>query len=831
MQETVGPGQEQIFRVPRSSWQWGWLAGRDNPRLFVTRVLRVLELNTPNPNDEPQLSHWQAGALDDLAKYDRISIKSGHGTGKTTFLSWVILWFLLTRQDVKIPVAANSQDQLRDIVWPEVKKWWRRLPLPLQEQIDIQAEKIVVRIAPDNAFAVRRTASKQNSEALQGFHADNLLFIIEEACFDDKTEVLTDQGWKLFSELTQEERLLTKPQDGGAAYFEYPSKYFKYAYKGELVSYKTRALDFRVTPNHRLWVGATDCASGKITWGFQEAGGKLNQRLRIDRTFSWEGSPTQTFTVPPFQGRSHHTARVVKMEDWLEFLGWFLSEGSIGRNKGRPYTVVISQKKKEALERISDCCRRLGFSPCLYFYEGGASCVKINNVQLASFLDERKRATEKRIPRYVMELPSDKIRIFLDSYLEGDGYRKGPREVYYTSSPGMADDLQELLLRMGVHASICRRDMPKSDFSTHTAHPTGDGYVVATYAAEHAALRSKDMTRTQYDGFVYCVEIPKTHLVYVRRNGVCHWSGNSGIDDVVFEVAMGALSTKGAKVILAANPTRTSGYFYDTHHKLRDRWRCITVNSEDVPRARGHIQDVIDAYGKGSNKYRVRVLGEFPTADDDTVIALDIVEAAIKREVEELTDYIPVWGFDVARFGDDDNALCKRRFNMIMEPVKTWGGVDLAVTLGRIKREFYDTPEYDRPKKIMVDVIGLGAGLVDIGRTEGLPLYGVNVAEAASVDDQYMRLRDELWFLGRQWFEKRDCGMPDDPALVGELTTPRYDFHANGKKVVESKRELKNRGVKSPNRADSFLLTFATNSERRVIKKRNDARRSSSWAG
>jgi hypothetical protein len=86
----------------------------------------------------------------------------------------------------------------------------------------------------------------------------------------------------------------------------------------------------------------------------------------------------------------------------------------------------------------------------------------------------------------------------------------------------------------------------------------------------------------------------------------------SGIEDIVFEVAQGALSTPGAKVVMCANPTRTSGYFYDTHHALRPRWKTMRVNSEDVPRARGHIEDIIAKYGKDSNAYRVRVLGEFP---------------------------------------------------------------------------------------------------------------------------------------------------------------------------------------------------------------------------
>ena len=61
-----------------------------------------------------------------------MSIRSGHGVGKTTLEAWLILWFLLTRQNCKIPVAANSQDQLRDTIWPEIAKWHRQLPEALK---------------------------------------------------------------------------------------------------------------------------------------------------------------------------------------------------------------------------------------------------------------------------------------------------------------------------------------------------------------------------------------------------------------------------------------------------------------------------------------------------------------------------------------------------------------------------------------------------------------------------------------------------------------------------------------------------------------------------
>jgi phage terminase large subunit len=199
------------------------------------------------------------------------------------------------------------------------------------------------------------------------------------------------------------------------------------------------------------------------------------------------------------------------------------------------------------------------------------------------------------------------------------------------------------------------------------------------------------------------------------------------------------------------------------------------VNCLDVPRAQGHIDDIKAKYGENSNAYRVRVLGEFPTADDETVIPLELVLSAVGRNVSPLK-YYPVWGVDVARFGDDRTALAKRQKNKLLEPVKSWNATDLMATAGKIKAEYDATPSDLRPSEILIDIIGLGAGVYDRCKELGLPVRGINVGEAASARDSCARLRDELWFKGREWFQDRGCSMPQDEALIAELTAPTYAF-------------------------------------------------------
>lgn len=287
----------------------------------------------------------------------------------------------------------------------------------------------------------------------------------------------------------------------------------------------------------------------------------------------------------------------------------------------------------------------------------------------------------------------------------------------------------------------------------------------------------------------------------------------SGVADNVFEVAEGALSTDGAYVVMAANPTRQSGYFFDSHHKMRSAWAALHWSGVDSPRvSRDYIANMKKKYGERSPVYKVRVLGEFVGAADG-VITLESCEAAKVRDVAVIGSAKVIWGVDVARFGDDSSALAKRKGNHQIEKVKEWYGKDTMQLVGLIKAEWDKTPKAERPVAINVDVIGIGAGVVDRLIELELPAVGINVAESEAVnnkeDRQFNRLRDELWWKSREWLEAKDCKLCDDDELIAELTTPTYTILSNGLIKVEGKPEMKARGVKSPNLADAWNNTFA----------------------
>jgi hypothetical protein len=215
-------------------------------------------------------------------------------------------------------------------------------------------------------------------------------------------------------------------------------------------------------------------------------------------------------------------------------------------------------------------------------------------------------------------------------------------------------------------------------------------------------------------------------------------------------------------------------------------------------------------YGEDSNVYRIRVIGEFPKGDDDTVIAMDLLESALHRDVAASMSAPMVWGLDVARFGSDRSALCKRQGNVVTESIRTWKNLDLMQLTGAVVAEYNVLPPSQQPREILVDSIGLGAGVVDRLRELGLPARGINVAESPALGGTYRNLKAELWYRARAWLEARDCKMAKDEVLIAELATVRYSFTSNGKIQIEGKDEIRRRGLPSPDKADAFVLTFAS---------------------
>jgi hypothetical protein len=186
------------------------------------------------------------------------------------------------------------------------------------------------------------------------------------------------------------------------------------------------------------------------------------------------------------------------------------------------------------------------------------------------------------------------------------------------------------------------------------------------------------------------------------------------------------------------------------------------------------------------------------------------VESAIGRKVHVIRDEI-VWGIDPGR-GGDPTGFVERSPNAVLalENLRYDNLMDVA---GWVMSRWKTTPPSRRPVRLYVDSNGLGAGLADRLLELSLPVVHVNVSEVASVSETYLRLRDEIWFKAREWFEGMDKYIDPEIPLLGEfveeLVSVNYKLLSSGKVQVEPKDASKKRLTRSPNLADAFNVTFA----------------------
>ncbi|NLA30995.1 MAG: MCM family protein, partial [Methanomicrobiales archaeon] len=278
---------------------------------------------------------------------------------------------------------------------------------------------------------------------------------MEQQCYDDETEVLTEAGWKLFRDVTADDHVATLSPDGRLEYAS-PVGFTASEYDGDLYYIKSRQVDLAVTPNHRMYVNVNRRANEWEGFGLIRMDElPIHKRMRFKRNAVWEGERQETYEIPPVIKFANQNSKGrltdpihIEMDDWLEFLGYFLSEGTVQRHyqTGVPYRVTISQKVPESTEAIRRCLERLPFR---FSYDG--MNFAINSKQLAVHLAPFGKCHEKYVPGYARSLPPEQIRVLLDALMLGDGYvnRSTGVPVYTTSSKRLAGDITELLLKVG----------------------------------------------------------------------------------------------------------------------------------------------------------------------------------------------------------------------------------------------------------------------------------------------------------------------------------------------------------------------------------------------
>jgi len=303
-----------------------------------------------------------------------------------------------------------------------------------------------------------------------------------------------------------------------------------------------------------------------------------------------------------------------------------------------------------------------------------------------------------------------------------------------------------------------------------------------------------------------------------------------GIEPDIWEAIDGVLTGEHCRLLAIGNPTEPAGEFYKLfqtpgvkkiHISAFDtpNFTAYGITEEDIRSGAWEekitgplpfpelitpawVTDKYRRWGPGSPMYQSRVRGDFPEAASDALIPLSWIEAAQKRELEPGE---PVGlGVDVARFGDDETIIAVRR-GPVVRLHSVAAKEDTMQTAGRVIRALSETGA----GVAKVDVIGLGAGVVDRLKEQGKPVQEMNAAEAASDPERFANRRAEWYWALRERFQEGSIDLDPDEELAAQLSSIKYRIDSRGRIQIESKEDMKKRGLPSPDRADAVVLAFA----------------------
>ena len=308
------------------------------------------------------------------------------------------------------------------------------------------------------------------------------------------------------------------------------------------------------------------------------------------------------------------------------------------------------------------------------------------------------------------------------------------------------------------------------------------------------------------EGRLWSAENPDSYAGVHNFSGVMLvFDEASGIDDSIWSVASGFFTenTPNRFWLAFSNPRRNSGYFYESFHSKREFWKNKIVDARTVEGTdKAVYQQIIDEYGADSAQAHVEVFGEFPSASDDQFIGADIVDEAMNRDKYKDLSAPIILGVDPARFGADSTVIAVRQGRDIIA-IKRYKGDDTMETVGRI----IECMEEYKPVLVNIDEGGLGAGVVDRLKEQRYKVKGVNFANKSKNMMMYGNKRAEMWGDMREWL--RSASIPKDRTLKTDLISPLMKPDSKGAIFLESKKDMKARGLASPDAADAIALTFA----------------------
>lgn len=308
------------------------------------------------------------------------------------------------------------------------------------------------------------------------------------------------------------------------------------------------------------------------------------------------------------------------------------------------------------------------------------------------------------------------------------------------------------------------------------------------------------------EGRLWSAENPDAYAGVHNFDGVLViFDEASGIDDSIWAVTSGFFTenTPNRFWMAFSNPRRNTGYFYECFNSKREFWTTKVVDARTVEGTDKQVyQQIIDEYGPESSQAHVEVYGQFPSEGDDQFISANLVDDAMKRPAYKDASAPIVIGVDPARFGADATVIAIRQGRDIIG-IRRHRGDDTMTVVGHV----IDAIEEYRPTLVVIDEGGLGAGIVDRLKEQRYKIKGINFGSKSKNPIMYGNKRAEMWGAMKDWL--KTASIPLDRFLKTDLISPMMKPDSKGTIFLESKKDMKARGLASPDAADAICVTFA----------------------
>lgn len=354
-------------------------------------------------------------------------------------------------------------------------------------------------------------------------------------CYSADTQVLTTDGWKYFFDLCGDEEFYTLNLENNGIEISKATKYFEYDYDGPMIRIFSKTMDLFVTPNHKM---IYKYAKQK-KWEFIEAKEFLQKSInqlglsKLPKLANWDCEDgVENIDI---------NGLIFNIYDFLEFLGYYISDGYVRSEESFnklyektgqvSYRIILSAKKERKVLTYRNILKKLNITFSEQMREDGCINFTIgSNKPLWSYLMLLGKACDKFIPKEIKMLSKDKLMVLYNSLLFGDGCRS-KKDMYYTCSKKLADDVQEIALKIGRNALIRVRER---EYNIDSRSGISKAYEICIKNPNtRKTFRPSNAVSEYYKGKVYCVEVPN-HTLYVKRMSSPVWCGNS-VEHVVVD--------------------------------------------------------------------------------------------------------------------------------------------------------------------------------------------------------------------------------------------------------------------------------------------------------